>query len=491
MMNEAERCQQCQQLIRRGATFCPACGAPLPNRAARSGRNVDHAQRAMMERAAAHASQNPGTIPVVQTAPGGGTGMAANLELVPATAGKRLGAAVLDWLAPVAVLVVTFAIGFAGITRTQSGGFIIYDTGSLVLFGSVGLGLTLVYLAVLVGMEGRSGKTLGNHVMGIRSADKDGYAPGTGGVFLRGLITGAGIILTLLAAVAIVIFKWFDVAVFVLGPLLIASAVWAVLVVVSNTWDRNGRLRGWHDTAAKTLVFDVNDGRNPVTSGGIQGPYSFAPLDLPPVQPVASPVVGAAKPPQVVPAQQPLVQQPVNPYAPQPDAAQPSAAPPPFAPQPDAPPSSTPFQPHVPYAAPAVPAPGAQFHPDDDLDRTQMRGGAAYAAPVAVLRIKLDDGRDFQLDRNVLLGRNPLGQAGEQQAQLLAVSDPGRSISKTHLHLLTDGAGVWVTDRNSTNGSAVTTPDGRRTSLQPGVPAFVSPGSTVHFGDRSFHLGQA
>lgn len=396
--------------------------------------------------------------------------MAANLELVPATAGKRLGAAVLDWLAPVAVLVVTFAIGFAGITRTQSGGFIIYDTGSLVLFGSIGLGLTLVYLAVLVGMEARSGKTLGNHVMGIRSADKDGYAPGAGGVFLRGLITGAGIILTLLAAVAIVIFKWFDVAVFVLGPLLFVSAVWAVLVVVSNTWDRNGRLRGWHDTAAKTLVFDVNDGRNPVTSGGIQGPYSFAPLDLPPVQPVASPVAGAAKPPLVV-----------NPYTPPPEAAPPSVAPP----------SSAPFQPHVPYAALAVPAPGAQFHPDDDLDRTQMRGGAAYAAPVAVLRIKLDDGRDFQLDRNVLLGRNPLGQAGEQQAQLLAVSDPGRSISKTHLHLLTDGAGIWVTDRNSTNGSAVSTPDGRRTPLQPGVPAFVSPGSTVHFGDRSFHLGQA
>ena len=433
--------------------------------------------------------------------------MAANLELVPATAGKRLGAAVLDWLAPVAVLVVTFAIGFAGITRTQSGGFIIYDTGSLVLFGSIGLGLTLVYLVVLMGMEGRSGKTLGNHVMGIRSADKDGYAPGGGGVFLRGLITGAGIILALLAAVAVVIFKWFDVAVFILGPLLLIGAVWAVLVVVSNTWDRNGRLRGWHDTADKTLVFDVKDGRNPITSGGIQGPYSFAPLDLPPVQQVASPVAGAAKAPQLVKAQAPVAQPPVQqwqppvqqlpaqqtvqPYAPQPYAP-PSSAQPSLAPQPYVPPSSAPFQaPQAQTAAPAVPAPATQSHPDDDLDRTQMRGGAAYAAPVAVLRIKLDDGRDFQLDRNVLVGRNPLGQAGEQQAQLLAISDPGRSISKTHLHVLTDGAGIWVTDRNSTNGSAITTPDGLRTPLQPGVPAFVSPGSTVHFGDRSFHLGQA
>ena len=64
-------------------------------------------------------------------------------------------------------------------------------------------------------------------------------------------------------------------------------------------------------------------------------------------------------------------------------------------------------------------------------------------------------------------------------------------ISKTHLHLRVDGDGVWVTDRNSTNGSAVTTPDGLQTRLQPGVAVFVRPGSTVHFGDRSFHLGQA
>jgi uncharacterized RDD family membrane protein YckC len=492
MTNDAERCPRCQQQIRGGATFCTACGTPLPNRSARSGRNADHAQRAMMERAAAHDGQNPGTIPVVQTAPGGGTGMAAKLELVPATAGKRLGAAVLDWLGPFAVLVVTFTIGFAGVTRTQSGGFIIYDTGSLALFGGIGLGLTLVYLAVLLGMEGRSGVTVGNQVMGIRSADRDGYAPGAGGVFLRGLITGAGIVLTLLAAVAIVIFKWFDFALFILGPLGLIGAVWAVLVVVSNTWDRNGGLRGWHDAAAQTLVFDVKTGRNPITSGGIQGPYSFAPLDLPPVQQVASPVAGAAKAPQVINAQAPVTQIPPAPAPVNQAPVQPYSAPASFSPEQYAPSSSTPYQaPHAPAAAPVVPVPAAPVHPDDDLDRTQMRGGGTYSAPVAVLRIKLDDGRDFQLDRNVLVGRNPVGQTGEQQAQLLAVDDPGRSISKTHLHLLTDGPGVWVTDRNSTNGRAVTTPDGRRTPLQPGVPAFVSPGSTVHFGDRSFHLGQA
>ena len=101
--------------------------------------------------------------------------MATNLRLVPATAGKRLGAAVIDWLPPLAVLVVSFAVGFAGVTRTRSGGFIIYDTASLVLFGGIGLGLAVVYLFVVMGLEARTGKTPGNLLMGIRSADNDGY----------------------------------------------------------------------------------------------------------------------------------------------------------------------------------------------------------------------------------------------------------------------------------------------------------------------------
>ena len=222
--------------------------------------------------------------------------MPSKLEVVPAPAGKRLGAAVLDWLPPVTVLTILLAIGFAGITRSQSGGFIVYDTSSVVLFGGIGAGLTLVYLVVLATLEGRSGVTPGNSLMGIRCTDADGYAPGGGAVFLRGLITGAGVLLAVIAAAVVVMFQWFGVALLVLGPLLFLGAAWAVLVVLSSVWDRNGQLRGWHDKAAKTLVFDVKSGRNPITTGGIAGPYSFAPLDLPPVQQVASPLAGAAAP---------------------------------------------------------------------------------------------------------------------------------------------------------------------------------------------------
>lgn len=552
MTHDAERCQRCRQLIRAGATFCTACGAPLNNRAARSIRNVNHGQQARVEGVTAHRPSIPGNIPIVPAQPGhnsghgngglgrgGEAGMAARLEVVPAAAGKRLGAAVLDWLPAFAVLAISFTIGFAGVTRTLSGGFIIYDTSSVVLWGGIGSALALLYALVLMAIEGRTGNTLGNRLMGIRSADKDGYAPGGGPVFLRGIITGAGIIVAILAAIVLVALKAFDIALWIVAPLFLLGSAWAVIVVLSNSWDKNGNLRGWHDAAAKTLVFDIKAGRNPVTTGGIQGPYSFAPLDLPPVQQVPSPVAGAAPvAPQVINAQQLNLQGSQDSGAPTPGGAaldpnkwQAPATPQPWsapsagqAPHPDQaplqgqtsppvqatlqgqqppvqlPPVQLPVQVHQP-AAPAprsqeqAPAPVSQpyaavGHPDDDHERTQLRG-AQPPAPLAVLRIRLDDGRDFELHRTVLIGRNPAAHSGEQVEQILAVQDPGRSISKTHLHLLSDRDGIWVTDRNSTNGSAITTPDGIRTPLQAGQPAYVSPGSTVHFGDRTFHLGQA
>ena len=489
MTDDAERCPRCQQPLRPGAAFCTSCGTPLSNRSARNARNVPDLPQPRL---------NPGSIPLTPGpgpggGPGGGLSMPSKLEVVPATAGKRLGAAVLDWLPPVTVLAILLALGFAGITRTQRGGFIVYDTSSLVLFGGIGAGLTLIYLVVLAALEGRTGATLGNRLMGIRSTDADGFAPGGGAVFLRGLITGAGMLLAVIAAAAVVMFQWFGAALPVLGPLVFLGAAWAVLVVLSSAWDRNGQLRGWHDTAAKTLVFDVKAGRNPVTTGGIAGPYSFAPLDLPPVQHVASPLAAAAAGVPAVPGphqwQPSAGVQPAPAAGLQPDAGQPPAVvrQPGVAQQP-------PAQQPVPQTASFAPAAGRGTpgpHPDDDHDRTQVRGDTHAPVTVAMLRIRLDDGRDIELDRTVLIGRNTAGHPGEDSVQLIPVADPGRSISKTHLHLLAGNGGVWVTDRNSTNGSAVTTPDGIRTALAAGEPTHVRPGSTVHFGDRSFYLGQA
>ncbi|UVJ40789.1 RDD family protein [Arthrobacter sp. CJ23] len=463
MSAHAELCPACRQAVRPGAAYCTHCGAPLSNRGARIGRNANQAQRAAAGQPGGQGPTDPGRISVVpagqggparQAGPGGGATMTARLELVPASAGRRLGAAVLDWLGPLVVLATTFTLGIAGITQSRSNGFIVYDTGLLVLLGSIGLGVTVAYIFVLLGIEARSGNTIGNQLMGIRSADSDGYAPGAGVVFVRGIVTGAGVLLAAIAAVVLLLLGWIGLAAWVLPALLLLAGVWAILVVVSNSWDSNAKLRGWQDKAAKSLMFDVAAGRNPITSGGIQGPYSFAPLDLPPVQQVSSPVASAPVPSRVPAPVQSPIPAPVPPRLAQP-----------------------------------VPS-----HPDDDVERTQLRAGAARdgaARARAVLRIRIDDGQDIQLAATALIGRNPAAQPGETAEQLLAVADPGRSISKTHLQLRVADGGVWVTDRNSTNGSAVTTPDGIQTRLHPGHALFVRPGSTVHFGDRTFHLGQA
>lgn len=115
--------------------------------------------------------------------------------------------------------------------------------------------------------------------------------------------------------------------------------------------------------------------------------------------------------------------------------------------------------------------------------------GVAMGRPAAVQptgpRLVLDDGRGLVLDRLVLIGRDPAPADGESTAYLVPVDDPGRTVSKTHLAVqLVDGR-VVVVDRNSTNGSFVTPPDGAERQLAPGEPVEAPPGSTVRFGART------
>ena len=76
--------------------------------------------------------------------------------------------------------------------------------------------------------------------------------------------------------------------------------------------------------------------------------------------------------------------------------------------------------------------------------------------------IRFDDGREVAIGSSALIGRNPAAAAGEEVDQLIDFADLDRSVSKTHLELRVDGGKVWVNDRNSTNGTAVTGSDGVR-----------------------------
>lgn len=126
-------------------------------------------------------------------------------------------------------------------------------------------------------------------------------------------------------------------------------------------------------------------------------------------------------------------------------------------------------------------------NPGEDAGETRVRPVAQNPA----LRLTFDDGRSEDISTVALIGRNPAGYDGEMISRLISIQDSSRSVSKTHLHLRVDGEGVWVTDRNSTNGSAVTNTAGATTKLTGGSPALAEIGSKVHFGDRSFVVGHA
>ncbi len=123
-----------------------------------------------------------------------------------------------------------------------------------------------------------------------------------------------------------------------------------------------------------------------------------------------------------------------------------------------------------PRARPGVPAP-----PDTV---------AAPAVTPMTVTVTVDSGEQSVLDGHLIIGRAPVRGAHEQSAKLLKIEDPSLSVSKTHLMIETDGDGLWVTDRNSTNGTWI---DEGRGALRP-VPAnertAVPPGARVLFGER-------
>ena len=135
----------------------------------------------------------------------------------------------------------------------------------------------------------------------------------------------------------------------------------------------------------------------------------------------------------------------------------------------------------APLAAEPVPGPG------DEEDAATERVRPANGAHRTILDgwvAELDDGRVFPVRGLVLLGRNPAPGEGEDDAELVKLSDESRTVSKTHLALGVDDAGLFVVDRGSTNGSTVTPPG------EPTVPVgrfhavSVSEGSVVSIGDH-------
>lgn len=109
--------------------------------------------------------------------------------------------------------------------------------------------------------------------------------------------------------------------------------------------------------------------------------------------------------------------------------------------------------------------------------------------PSAVPLLVLDDGRRVELGQHNLLGRDPVANADDGSVALVVIDDPAGSVSKTHLSVVHRDGAWLVTDRYSTNGSAVIGPDGAERAIPPGGSIEAPAGATVRFGARTFRIG--
>jgi hypothetical protein len=137
--------------------------------------------------------------------------------------------------------------------------------------------------------------------------------------------------------------------------------------------------------------------------------------------------------------------------------------------QPPAAPVAAPVSPAVPVVSPAAPSsaatPGAWF-------------------------VRLPDGSEHELGVDgVVLGRNPAAPSARPAAIPVRVDDPGRSVSKTHAAIVPEGDRARVLDLRSTNGVAVTPPDGEATVV-PADGLLAVAGSVVALGDYPVALAR-
>lgn len=542
----AEPCRNCGAALAPGAAFCTLCGTSVTNRAASPAPStVPLGGPGGTVGPAAPVAGVPGIIPVGDSpaAPllppvqvGVDPRIAAATALVPGGAGRRLAAWVIDGIVPGIILGIAGGVGGALIKVTPSGNSQVLDLTWLLVLLGVGSVLSVGWAVFQWLWEAKTGKTVGNLLLGLRTTCMDGGPAGVLAIFLRNLIVYVSSILP------------------TVGPL---------LVVLSNAWDSNGKTQGWHDKVAHTLVFNIRAGRDPLETGGIAERANFVPAGMPAVSQVSSPMARPAhqqwaQPDQTVQPGQWSQQAPPAPTAPaargrrrrkqkdeqadpfappavqfhnqtnpgQPFPGQPAQPSNAFAPPPAAP-AAQPFAPQGPITSvpgvtqPTLPEPPRDFQPgngfapapqhpapqhqapqpsapetlaaaaaaaDDDAGETRVRPVGVQAQP---LRLVFDDGRSEDVSAVALIGRNPAGYDGEMISRLISVHDTSRSVSKTHLLVRASAEGLWVTDRNSTNGSAITSPAGGRAALSGGNPALAQVGARVHFGDRSFVVGRA
>ncbi len=249
---------------------------------------------------------------------------------------------------------------------------------------------------------------------------------------------------------------------------------------------------------------------------------SFSPPPAPPAPPATT---ATFTPPPAPPAPPtPVVEEPARPSAPAQPAGDPWAPPisnvpglapaaPVVPPTPVTPPAATPSglisppplvepgTPIEPIAAPVTPAPvvapvatpaPAASAP---VDEAEEEGDGDFDATVIVRKrgsswsITPESGAAITLTKDVvILGRNPSATTQSSGAQLVALDDPSKTVSKSHARLSREGD-VWtIVDLKSTNGVYLLDASGEETELEAGVATPLTEGFKL--GDLVLHISK-
>ncbi len=368
---------------------------------------------------------------------------AAALGLIPARPWRRsfafiIDAAILVILSlPALLAIVPLLANFDPVdpAATLSGSAI----GLSLIFILIGQGLTTIYLVVQLILHGRKGITIGKAMLGIRSVNVAAFTrPGFWRIVLRALV--------------------FYVAFLVIPLLLIA------VFLASSLWDAERRGRGWLDKVGKNWMIDVRHGLDPFNAKALR--LARKRVDQPDTvkaRRLPSLATGADfAAPAFVPAAR-------------------SSSGVIFAPSHE---NQEPWQP-PPVGADRVKPDGAAERspaPQTSHSASSMpKPDTGYSAVLV-----FDDDSRVSVNGRGLIGRDPRPRPGEEAHRLLPVTDDSRQISKTHAEFGIDARGFWISDRASSNGTIVRTPDGRQRELAVHEPAYLDWGAVVEIGGRSF-----
>lgn len=122
----------------------------------------------------------------------------------------------------------------------------------------------------------------------------------------------------------------------------------------------------------------------------------------------------------------------------------------------------------------------------DDLQAEAGHTAMPAGAPTVYGVLAFSNGERVDVDRSILIGRNPkvAGAVEGGLPHIMKFDGPGQGLSRTHAEVRIEGGEVLIEDLQSTNGTEVQLPGQQRRRLRGGEPVVIVPGTLIDFGDE-------